>query len=137
MDAIIELDGDFGVLMMNPSARRLFGVSTESISGTFASFLARKDFQRLTGLIRKLEHRPIGERNIWIPDGLLAVNSSGETIRTEATLSQLIADHSFCRYVLILRSVNERYIAEPQTLPTVCGLYGGSEAGMALYPPDP
>jgi len=112
LDAIVELDQDFRVLLMNPSAQRLFGVSSDSRGGAFASFIDRKDNRRLTGLVRKLENRPISERNIWIPDGLVVVNSNGETIRTEATFSQLAVDHSPCCYVLILRNVNERYIAE-------------------------
>jgi len=123
LDAIVELDQDFRVLLMNPSAQRLFGVSSSSKGVAFASFLNRKEYRRLTGLVRKLENLSASERNVWIPDELAVVNSDGETIHTEATLSQLAVDDFPCCYVLILRNVNERYFAEK----TIASLKGETE----------
>jgi PAS domain S-box-containing protein len=111
LDAIVELDKDFRIIMMNQSARRLFAVDGNNIVGSgFAGFLAEKDFRRLTDIIDTLNKRPHTERNIWIPDGLAAVNTRGEEIRTEATLSQLQMNNAPC-HVLICRNVNERYEA--------------------------
>lgn len=111
MDAIVELDQDYRIIMMNPAARRMFAGSNETMGQRFESFLEKKDFRRLIGLLRKLEKRSSSERNIWIPNGLIAVNSHGDRIHTEATLSQLEVQSSEF-YVLILRDVNERYAAE-------------------------
>ncbi len=66
LDAIVQLDQNFRVLLMNPSAHRLFGISSDSMGSTFAPFIDRKDYRRLTGLVRKLENRPVSERNIWV-----------------------------------------------------------------------
>jgi PAS domain S-box-containing protein len=111
LDAIVELDQDFRIIMMNPSARKLFAIEDNNIVGSaFAGFLVEKDFQRLTAIIDTLSKRPHADRNIWIPDGLAALNSRGEEIRTEATLSQLEMNDAPC-YVLICRNVNERYEA--------------------------
>lgn len=111
MDAIVELDQDFRITMMNASARRLFAAPDNVVGNLFEFLLSSKDYRRLTGIVRKLENRPRSERNIWIPNGLVAVNSKGEKIRTEATLSQLEVQGSPF-HVLILRDVNERYTAE-------------------------
>ena len=111
MDAIVELDRDFRIIMMNPSARRLIGGSTQPAGQTFDHFLGGGDFQRMTGIVRELENRSSGMRSIWIPDGLLVVNASGEKIRTEATLSRLEIKGT-AYYVLVLRDVNERFAAE-------------------------
>jgi PAS domain S-box-containing protein len=111
MDAIVELDQDFHITMMNPSANKMFVTSNETVGQTFEQFLAKNDFRRLTGLVRELEHRPSSERSIWVTDGLIAVNSDGEKIRCEATLSQLEIQGEVY-HVLILRDVNEHYTAE-------------------------
>jgi PAS domain S-box-containing protein len=111
MDAIVELDRDFCITMTNPSANRLFNTLEETVGQSFAPFLGKDDFRRLTGLVRQLDDRPEGRRSIWIPDGLLAVNSNGEKIPCEATLSQLEMGGAVY-HVLILRDVNERRQAE-------------------------
>jgi PAS domain S-box-containing protein len=111
MDAIVELDQDFRIIMMNTSALHMFGVSDETAGHTFEPFLEKKDFRRLTRIVQKLKNRPSSERNIWVPNGLIAVNSRGAKIHCEATLSQLESKGSTL-YVLIARDVNERYAAE-------------------------
>ncbi|MBM9604446.1 sigma-54 interaction domain-containing protein [Desulfopila inferna] len=111
LDAIIELDKDFRIIMMNPSARKLFALADNDIVGnSFAGFLVKNDFQRLTYIIDTLNKRPHADRNIWIPKGLAAINSRGEEIRTEATLSQLEMKDAPC-YVLICRHLDEQYQA--------------------------
>jgi PAS domain S-box-containing protein len=112
LDAIVELDRDFRITMLNRSAQHLFGISAQEAPGAaFKPYLEGKEFRRLTGLIKELAGRPKTGRNIWIPEGLRAVSATGGSIRTEATLSQ-IELHGAPYYVLILRNVNERYEAE-------------------------
>ncbi len=111
LDAIVELDQDFRIIMMNPSAHRMFDVSNQAVGRQFDHFLEREDFRRINGIVRKLVNRPSGRQNIWIPNGLQVRNSHGEAIRTDATLSHMeLKGEAY--YVLILRDVNERYAAE-------------------------
>jgi PAS domain S-box-containing protein len=112
MDAIVELDREFRITMLNPSAQRLFGTMFDKVLSTaLKPFLVREDYDRLAGIIRKLESQPKTERNIWIPEGLTAVTAHGEKIRTEATLSHYEMNGAPF-YALILRDVNKRYEAE-------------------------
>jgi len=112
MDAIVELDPEFRITMMNPAARNLFAVSADPLqTDSFRRFLAKEDFRRLADLVHKLEARSQNERSLWMPDGLTAVNTRGEKIRAEATVS-LIESRGARFFVLILRDVNERYEAE-------------------------
>jgi PAS domain S-box-containing protein len=112
MDAIVELDVDFNITMMNPAAEGIFGCKRHYCLGkSFKQFLSTKDIDRLHQIIAKLKIRPKNERSVWVPDGLLALSADGEKIQAEATISQIeIADDNF--YVLILRDVNERYQAQ-------------------------
>ena len=112
MDAIVELDGEFRITMLNPSAQRLFGTRVDKVLHTaFKPFLQREDYDRLAGIIRKLETQPKTERNIWIPEGLTAMTAHGEKVRAEATLSHYEMNGALF-YALILRDVNKRYEAE-------------------------
>jgi PAS domain S-box-containing protein len=111
MDAIVELDRNFRITMMNPSARRMFAPLNQTVGRSFERFLAKKDFHRITGIVQEIENRPSGMRSIWIPNGLQVVNAQGGKIRTDATLSKLEVQGAVY-YVLILRDVNERYVAE-------------------------
>lgn len=112
MDAIVELDQNFRITMLNPSARNLFGVKNDNaINSSLEAFLVYNDFQRLIEFVGSLEDRQRTDRKTWIPDGLTAVNRLGEKICTEATLSQLEMYDS-PKYVLIFRNIKERYEAE-------------------------
>jgi len=112
MDAIIELDRDFNITMMNPAAERIFGCRRDHCLGkSFGRYLAAEDHSRLRRIVRKLELRPKGERNVWVPEGLMALDARKNKISAEATLS-LIDVHDDPCYVLILRDVNERYEAQ-------------------------
>ncbi|HSO20726.1 MAG TPA: sigma 54-interacting transcriptional regulator, partial [Desulfosarcina sp.] len=109
MDAIIELDRDFRISMMNSSARRLLAAPGDVAGKPVPeSFLIDADFGRLSELAGRLAGRPSRSRHIWIPGGLTVVATHGEKIRTEATLSRIDAQDA-PYYVLILRDVNDRY----------------------------
>ncbi len=112
MDAIIEFDKDFKVSRINPAASRLFGYEGERLLGRLFGLLLNKESSvKLVKLTEFLDEKPEGEKFIWIPEGLRAVNENGDEFPVEATLSGFeIGSQSF--YTLILRNVNERLLAE-------------------------
>ena len=112
MDAIVELDRDFKIMMVNPAGERIFGCSRDQcLGGYFRQFIASKDIDRLNQIIRRLENRPKIERSVWVPEGLMVLDTDKRKIPTEATISQIEIGDNLC-YVLILRDVNERYEAQ-------------------------
>jgi len=112
MDAIVEFDPEFTIGMINPAAERIFGCQRHHCLGkSLRRFLAAADMSRLGQFVRQLQTRPKGKRNVWVPNGLIALNAEKKKISTEATLS-MIEVHGERRYVLILRDVNERYEAQ-------------------------
>jgi PAS domain S-box-containing protein len=112
MDAIVELNLDFKIMMMNPAGERIFGCKDDKCLGkSFRQFLRSKENDRLHQIVHKLKIRPGGERSVWISEGLIVLNTDKKKIQTEATISQIEIGDSFC-YVLILRDVNERYEAQ-------------------------
>lgn len=112
MDAIIELDQDFRITMLNPSASNLLGRQSDDVIGMlFEPLLVKSDFHRLADFVEILKDRQRADRKIWIPGGLTVVNAQAERICTEATLSQLEL-FGAPYYVLILRNAEELYEAE-------------------------
>jgi PAS domain S-box-containing protein len=112
MDAIVELDRDFNIMMVNPAGERIFGCKRDQCLGrSFEQFITSKDIDRLHKIIRKLKNRPRVERSVWVPEGLMVLNTDQKKIPTEATISQIEIGDSPC-YVLILRDINERYEAQ-------------------------
>jgi len=112
MDGIIEFDKDFKVTRLNPAASRLFGYEGERLLGRLFGLLLNKESSvKLLRLSEFLDEKPEGEKFIWIPEGLRAVNENGDEFPVEATLSGFeIGSQSF--YTLILRNVNEKLLAE-------------------------
>jgi PAS domain S-box-containing protein len=112
MDAIIEIDRDLKVTMMNPSAEKLFGCGQDRCIGkSFTDLLDPKDTNRLRKMIGELASDPSGRQSMWVPEGLLAKTLQGRSFPAEATLSQIEISESPC-YALILRDVNERHEAQ-------------------------
>jgi PAS domain S-box-containing protein len=112
MDAIVQLDADLRVVLMNPAAEKVFGFGASEVVGQdFSGFLAAKDRDKLAALIRELHARPEGPRHQWIPKGLRAMRAGGGTFPAEATLS-CARSRGRTSYTLILRDVNERLEAE-------------------------
>ena len=112
MDAILELDHQFTILMMNPAAEQIFGCHREACLGkTLGAFIAPPDFARLGQIVRRLATGPSSLRRAWIPEGLAVVHNARTTVPTETTVSQIGMDGAPC-YVLILRNVKDRYEAQ-------------------------
>lgn len=112
MDAIIELDSNFRIAMMNPSAISLFGITPDTALGThFQAFLSPKDSHKLLNLVGSWKASRQRDRKIWLPGGLTILNTNGDPICTECTLSGLEM-HGKPYYLLIFRSVKDRYEAQ-------------------------
>ena len=112
MDAIIEIDRDFNVILANPAAESILGEGADRIIGQgFKRFLPPADREKLESLLGQLETLPEGRRYLWIPGGLSVKKTNGEEFSAEATLSQFELQKAFF-YTLILRNVNDRLEAE-------------------------
>ena len=112
MDAIIELDEQLRVTRINPAAENVFHCQpTDLIGKEFYHSLAQSDQYKLQMLRNDLKTKPAGQRSLWIPGGLNALQTDGTEFPAEATLSQFQMDGKTF-YTLILRNVNERLEAE-------------------------
>jgi transcriptional regulator with GAF, ATPase, and Fis domain len=137
MDAIVEMDGELRISMMNEAAEKLFHCpapcdrelfvrdrescttsrtssrpTPTTVSGQGVEILlGASATSKLRGLAGELERRIGNERHIWIPEGLVAEPRQGTAFPAEATLSRFDAGgRPF--YTLILRNVNDRIEAE-------------------------
>ncbi len=112
MDAIIELDDHLSVTRINPAAEKVFQCTPSQFIGKdFFSSLIKDDQEKLRRLMKELESKPDGQRSLWIPGGLRALQTEGTEFPAEATFSQFQMDGKTF-YTLILRNVNERVEAE-------------------------
>jgi PAS domain S-box-containing protein len=112
MDAIVELDRDLGVVMMNSAAERTFGCTGASMDGRHVGdLLGETATVTLSDLAGELDRRPGSERHVWIPAGFTAAPARGDAFPAEATLSRFEV-HGEPRFTLILRNVNDRIEAE-------------------------
>jgi PAS domain S-box-containing protein len=112
MDAIVELDSDLRITLMNAAAEKVFGQRAGAVSGQGVErLLGGSATRKLALLAEELEQRPERERYLWIPDGLAAEPRGGKSFPAEATLSRFeMQGRPF--YTLILRNVDERLEAE-------------------------
>ncbi len=112
MDAIIELDKNFKVTLINTAAEKVFTSTADQVVGhDFSSYLSHDSHQKLSTLIEELDARPKDQQYLWIPGGLQAITSEGEEFRAEATLSRFQMEGRIF-HTLILRNVNDRLEAE-------------------------
>jgi PAS domain S-box-containing protein len=113
MDAIVELDGDLRVTMVNPAAERLFGFAADTLVGEKLDPLLTPDsLEALASIIGDLDGRARGQQYQWVT-GPFYGRSAGRTdeFPAEATVSRFELDHRPF-YTLILRDVNDRVTAE-------------------------
>jgi len=110
MDAIIELDAQLAVTLLNPAAEKVLGCESRRAVGLdFRDFLTPEGGERLVALAAELdrEKRP----SAWIGGGLEATRVGGEKFSAEATLSRFDAGRRHF-FALVLRNVNDRLEAE-------------------------
>ena len=110
MDAIIELNSDLAVTLLNPAAETLLACESRRAVGLdFRDFLTPESAKRLDEFV----HEVCGEErtSAWIGGGLEAVRVGGGKFSAEATLSCFCAaGENF--FTLVLRNVNDRLEAE-------------------------
>jgi len=110
MDAIIELDADLAVTLLNPAAERMLGCESRRAVGLdFRDFLTREGGARLAELAAGLQRE--ARASAWIAGGLNVTQVNGERFSAEATLSRFDAGRRQF-FALVLRNVNDRLEAE-------------------------
>lgn len=112
LDAIIDLDSECIITMMNPAAEKILGTRESDVVGKdFGRYLSQESKDKLCGLLEELDVLPDGQRFLWIAGGLEARTAGGESFAAEATLSRYeMRGAAF--HTLILRNVNDRLDAE-------------------------
>ncbi len=111
MDAILILDEEHAIVCANPAAEAALG--TGRMEGEMIDrFLSVQGAGKLEPMLQKLLTDPPGEGSrLWIPGGVEARSSTGETFAVEGTLSRFdLKGRPFA--TLILRNVSARLEAE-------------------------
>jgi len=112
MDAIVEVDGELHITLLNAAADKVFACANDQVHGQHVErLLGATATQQLRAFIDGLERRTGTERCLWIPGGLAAEPAGGRPFPVEATLSRFEV-HGKPFYTLILRNVDERLEAE-------------------------
>jgi PAS domain S-box-containing protein len=112
MDAIVNLDGELKIALLNPAAERVFDCARGSVIGrNFRELLAPESRAKLVDCTAQLLDRAQPSASLWIPGGLRIATEHGRSFHAEATLSQYSADQRHW-FTLILRDVEERLAAE-------------------------
>ncbi len=112
LDAIVQLDRNLRIVLINPAGERIFSCCAETVRGeSLERLLTTGSYQRVLQILEHFREHPDGEMYAWIPSGLQAVGCDGRGFPAEATLS--VCDLQHCTYyTLILRNVNEKLEAE-------------------------
>ncbi len=112
MDAIVELDRDLRVTLVNPAAAKWLGEDGARVRGRGVEAALGADARALLErFARELEGGSGDERGIWIPGGLPVRTPDGSSFPAEATLSRSGSGEGTF-YTLILRNVDDRVEAE-------------------------
>ena len=114
MDAILELDHDFNITLVNSAASDTFNSDREALLGqNFRDFLVPASLEIFVAVVEQLNAPTNNRQHIWLPKGLEAIRQDGQVFPVEATLAKSTSQ-SQQFYTLILRNVNERQRAERQ-----------------------
>ena len=114
MDGILELDQQLNVTLANQAAVEIFRSSQdELLSSNFQKLLTEKSLTILEDVLAQLKSPVRQRQHVWIPAGLEAIRTGGQTVPLEATLSLSTSDQRQF-YTVILRNVNERQEAMRQ-----------------------
>jgi len=114
MDAILELDQDFNITLVNGAASDVFTSSREELlRKNFRDLLPEQSRRSFREIIEQLNSSGGARPHIWIPAGLEAIRSDGQVFPVEATVS-ISTEHRRHFYTIILRNVNERQEATRQ-----------------------
>jgi formate hydrogenlyase transcriptional activator len=112
MDAIIELDEDLNMVMLNPAAEAILGFQRGGSRAQFPQFSAqRQSPQNPVTCSWSLDNVPNDHKYLWVPGGLEMLNEAGKPLRVEATLSRFEIRHQVF-HTLVLRDINDRLEAK-------------------------
>jgi PAS domain S-box-containing protein len=114
MDAILSLDGNLGVLLLNTSAERAFGAMGDMLGKSALDSFEPGSAERLRAVARRLSASKEGGNAgawQWIAGGLEVRPRKGPAFFAEATLSHYVGKGEN-RFTLILRDINDRVEAE-------------------------
>ena len=107
MEAIIELDQNLNVNMVNASAERMFLCpSNHFIGKNFSEFLSYESSERLSTFKSQLDSLPVGKRHIMVNNGLDIKKVDQTALNVEASLSEFYLG-SCIYYTLILKDSQE------------------------------
>ena len=112
LDAIITIDAEQRITLLNPAAEKIFRCSAKQMIGqSFMPLLSKRFGNLLKGYCLAVQPATINSQQLWAPEGLTARRCDGEEFLVEATLSPLeIGGQHF--YTVILRDVTERWQSE-------------------------
>ncbi len=112
LDAIITIDAEQRITLLNPAAEKIFRCSVEQMIGqSFMPLLSKRFGNLLKGYCLAVQPATVNSQQLWAPEGLTARRCDGEEFLVEATLSPLeIGGQHF--YTVILRDVTERRHSE-------------------------
>jgi PAS domain S-box-containing protein len=114
MDAILVLDGQMGIVRVNPAAERLLGCTAEDLLGeNLKDFLTPESLARVEAFAKGISSRPRGQQQLWVPQDFVARRWDHSLFPAEATLSRF-ENRRQVFYTLILRNADERLEAERQ-----------------------
>ena len=110
LDAIIELDEQFGICRANRSALAQFGVEEGEATGrSLLEFLTGESADKLRALTRNLAAS--SSSSIWVPGGFDALRADGVGFPAEASLARFQFGDDV-RFTLILRNIHHQIEAE-------------------------
>ena len=112
LDAIITIDAEQRITLLNPAAEKIFRCSAQQMLGqSFIPLLSKRFGNLLKGYCLAVQPATVSSQQLWAPEGLTARRCDGEEFLVEATLSPLeISGQHF--YTVILRDVTERWHSE-------------------------
>jgi PAS domain S-box-containing protein len=112
MDAIIEFDESLQITLVNSAAQRSFSAGSEEMTGaSIGQYIDEESRGKLVRLLQRLDSTSSAEKCLWIPGGLVARRSNGQTFAAEATLSRFEVQRR-AYHALVLRDINDRTEAE-------------------------
>jgi PAS domain S-box-containing protein len=108
MDAILELDHDFNITLVNEAAINVFNSSREELLGqNFRTLLTQNGLKLFREVVERLDTRTSNQQQVWIATGLEPIGKDNQPFPAEATVS-ISTSHGGQFYTLILRNVSER-----------------------------
>ncbi|AJX34492.1 PAS domain S-box protein [Burkholderia oklahomensis] len=112
MEAIITIDETQTVVIFNPAAERVFGVSAmDAIGSPLARFIPERFRAAHTRHVEQFGVTGVSDRQMGSQRVLFGLRENGEEFPIEASISQ-IRDGSGKLYTVMLRDVTERVRAE-------------------------